>query len=337
MSILFISRKRPSDYGGLSRFTNELSRRFPKTNYLLVVTSLRSWIAIPWKKIDLIHLCDLSLLPIGVMIKTIIHRPLTATVHGLDLVYPNNFYQKIIKFFSPKIHALIVDSPLLEKNLVNLPLTIKKEIVINPGISIDHLKKTEPFKIPINIKGKKVLLTVGNLVKRKGQFWFIKNVMTKLNKDYVYLIVGDGPERSRIQSLIRHMSLMSQISLIGQIDNQKLAWLYQQTDIYICPNQKIPHDFEGFGIAAGEATALGVPVIASRVDGLPKVIHDRKNGLIVDPTPEAFIKAIKKISQIKFIKNYTLKSLNWDKTIKEYSQVFKEVIDKTPLLPRKFL
>lgn len=327
MKILFISRKKSTDFGGLARFSNELHNRFTGS-YLLTVTNLPSFLKIPYQKIDLIHLCDLSLLPIGVILKTLLHKPLTATAHGLDLVYPNFFYQKILKYFSPKIHALVADSPGLKNNLKNLPLKIKKEVVINPGITINHFNKIAPIELPLDIRKKIVLLTVGNLVKRKGQAWFIKNVMGKLGKNFVYFIVGDGPERIKLMSLISQMGLTNQICLIGQISHQQLAWLYQRTDVYVCPNQKIAHDFEGFGIAAGEAAALGIPVVASQVDGLPSIIHDQKNGLVVPPTAGQFIKAIKQIQHIKFDKNYTKRNFDWEKTVRQYQKVFKEVIDK---------
>lgn len=333
MNILFISRKNKDDYGGLSRFVNELTTRFPKPNYLLTVPSPKTWNKIPWKEIDLIHLTDASLFPLGILIKSIIRRPLTVTAHGLDICYEPAWYQAILRLCSPKAHAVILDSQPVEKLLKNFPIRINKTYVINPGISVDQFKISKSFSLPVSVSDKTVLLTVGNLVSRKGHYWFIKNVFTKLSKKYLYFIIGNGPEKQRIQTLISQMGLISQIHLLGQLDNQRLAWLFSQTDIYVCPNQKIDHNFEGFGIAAGEAAVLAIPVVASRIDGLPSVIHDQKNGLLVSPTAEEFIKAIKKIEQKKMIKNYSLKNFSWDKTIKQYRQVFQEVIDKTPLLP----
>jgi glycosyltransferase involved in cell wall biosynthesis len=336
MKILFISRKKPGEFGGLSRFVNELTERFPKPRHLLTIPSLRSWLTIPWKRIDLIHLTDASLFPLGILIKSIIRKPLTVTAHGLDICYEPIWYQSILRLCSPKAHAVILDSQPIEKLLKNFPIRINKTYVINPGVSVDQFKISKSFPLPVSTDDKIVLLTVGNLVSRKGHYWFIKNVFSKLPTKYLYFIVGDGPEKRRIQSLISHMGLASRIFLLGQLDNQHLAWLYRQTDIYICPNQKISHNFEGFGIAAGEAAALDIPVVASKIDGLPSVIHDQKNGLLVNPTIEEFIKAIKKIKEIRLVENYTLKNFSWDKTIDQYQQVFKEVIDKNLRFPGRF-
>lgn len=365
MRVLFVSRKKPTDIGGLSRFTNELFSRFPSPKYLLTVTSPLKYFKVPYRNVDLIHLCDATLFPIGVLIKSIIHKPLTVSVHGLDIAFPNPIYQSMLKFTSPKAHAVIVDSEPVKKLLKNFPIKIKRTVVINPGISIEHLtlknkiQTIEDRTLRIDIERRRwkienlpstfqpqnpssmlhhpsskiILLTVGNLVKRKGHAWFIKNVFTKLSNRFIYYIVGKGPEKKNIQLTINNLQLSNRIFLLGQISNKQLTIIYQQSDIYICPNQKNSHDFEGFGIAVGEAASMGLAVVASRVDGIPEVIHHKKNGLLVKPTPEGFIKCIDtlihsraRVSLSQRAKKYTREHFDWKKTIDQYVKVFAEVI-----------
>lgn len=336
MNVLFISRKNHNDVGGLSRFTVELTKRFPQPKHLWFTKDIVSFFKIPFSKIDIIHLSDATLFPLGVLLKSIIHKPIVVTAHGLDLAYPNGAYQTMLRITTPRAHAFILDSPPVKKLFAPFPIRINTIRVINPGISIDHLKKTASIKLP-NLLNKTVLVTVGNLVRRKGHLWFITNVLSKLNGNFIYLIVGDGPERSTINKQINKLRMKDRVFLLGKLTNKQLSYALKKSHIYVCPNQKDRGNFEGFGIAAGEAACLGLPVVASRVDGIPYAIHHEKNGILVDPKPSEFLRAIRKLEnkteRIKLgrkAKKYTQTYFRWNDTINKYLTVFQEVIDKTP-------
>src|SRR3989338_2725392 len=97
------------------------------------------------------------------------------------------------------------------------------------------------------------------------------------------------------------------------------------------PNQSITNDLEGFGIVALEAGLLGIPVLASGVDGIPDAVVHRKNGLLVPPAgPLSFINLIEKLgSDSKLRKKisigaaeYVKRHYSWDVVIKKYIKVF---------------
>lgn len=335
MKILFISRKRLTDWGGLARFTQELTSNFPSPYYLLTpsLTSLISLIP-HISLISHIHLCDATLLPLGVLLKLIFRKPLTLTIHGLDITYPNRLYQTILIVLLSKADTIILDSqaalPLISK--FNLPK--EKVFIINPGISITYLNSPNHPYLPNlpNLKGKLILLTVGNLVLRKGHVWFIRKVLRKLPSQFIYIVVGEGEQREDIERTIKRLRLNSRVFLPGALPHPQLAYIYHIAHIYVCPNQQIEGDFEGFGLAAGEAAAMGLPVVASAIDGIPEVIKDGKNGILVEPTPQAFITAIirlknpnlrKKLGQKAKI--YTRKNYSWQKAVKKYTKVFEKL------------
>lgn len=323
MRVLIISRKKKTDIGGLARFYNELSSRFPKSTL----------------KPDLIHLCDATLLPLGIILKLILQKPLTLTAHGKDLTFPNPLYQLIIKLLLPSASAIILDSQAALHLISRFGISPRKIFVIPPGISITHLnfpnhlypERSRRAYLP-NLKAKFILLTVGNLVLRKGHVWFLRKVLRKLPKKFVYLIAGEGPQKDNIEHTIRRLRLSSRVFLVGRITNSQLAHLYQTAHIYVCPNQHIEGDFEGFGIAAGEAAAMGLPVVASAVDGIPEVIRDGKNGILVQPSPQAFIEAIEKLRNHitrkrlgQKAKIYTRKYYNWQKVAQKYKKVWQSI------------
>lgn len=324
MHVLFLSRKRKSDVGGLARFYNELSSRFPKKG-----------------KIDLIHLCDTTLLPLGILLKVILQKPLTVTAHGLDLTYPNWFYQKMLKLFLPSVDAIILVSHQVKLLLKPFNIPEEKIHIIPSGISVSHLKSfypTKPWRSGANLPyfpNKLILLTVGNLVSRKGHEWFISKVLKNLSQDFIYLIVGDGPRKNSIKSLINKLKLTERILLLGSLTDAQLGYLLKKADIYVSPNQHLPGNFEGFGIAAGEAATMGLPVVASKVEGIPEVIRHNQNGWLVKPEPEAFISSLNKLKNPNLRKklgqkasHFTKLNFTWSETAQAYLKVFQQLIDK---------
>lgn len=326
MKVLFISRKKSDGYGGLSRFYTELSANFPSIHYNLSPQSLATFLKLPYLRLTHIYLCDATLLPLGVLLKSILNKPLIVTAHGLDLTFTNPLYQMLLRWLLPKTDAIVLDSNPAKSLLDGFNLSQPVEI-INPGVSIKHLRKSKAFSLP-NLGGKIALATVGNLVKRKGHGWFIENVFTKLPKGFIYLIVGDGPERNSILKMIKKFHLKKRVFLLGRLTNPQLSFVLKNTDIYVCPNQKTKQNFESFSIATAEAAALGLPVVASRVDGIPEAIRHGKNGLLVSPNAFSFINTLTQLNSKKRqllsskARAFTLKYHSWNKAIQKYLKVF---------------
>lgn len=88
------------------------------------------------------------------------------------------------------------------------------------------------------------------------------------------VLIGDGPERSRIERMVHERNLGARVRFLGK--QLHVAPILQKTDLFLLPSET-----ESFGLAALEALSCGVPVVASRVGGLPEVISDGKNGALV--------------------------------------------------------
>lgn len=319
MNILFLSRKRAADRGGLSRFVTELTCRFPK---------------ITWqKRIDVIHATDATLLPLGTLLKILFRVPLIVTAHGKDIVWPHMVYQHILTFCRQFVNAWVVDSPAAARLLKTK--AVHAVHIIAPGISINHFKRHADSQLT-QLTGKTVMLTIGNLVPRKGHVWFIRRVLTKLPKRFIYLIVGTGKEQAHIEREIQRAHVQNRVYLLGSLSDSQIASLFHITHIYVAPNRNVNGDFEGFGIAAGEAAAMGLPVLASSVDGLPAVIHHNKNGLLMASDPNAWANTIRSMESHgmrarmgKKARRYTLSHFTWKKTTLAYVRLFQEVAGKT--------
>jgi N-acetyl-alpha-D-glucosaminyl L-malate synthase BshA len=86
-------------------------------------------------------------------------------------------------------------------------------------------------------------------------------------------LVGEGPERSRIEALVASLGLQDHVRFLGERGD--LVEILQQSDLFLLPSQT-----ESFGLAALEAMACGVPVVASDVGGVPEVVADGETGFL---------------------------------------------------------
>lgn len=91
-------------------------------------------------------------------------------------------------------------------------------------------------------------------------------------------IAGDGPEEENLRRLASELQIEEGIDWVGPLSNEEVADFYRSLDIVVIPSRQ-----ESFGVTAVEGAACGLPVIASRVGGLPEVVLDQKTGLLVPP------------------------------------------------------
>jgi len=148
----------------------------------------------------------------------------------------------------------------------------------------------EPGPAPGRVR----LLSVGRLVERKG----IGNIVTALRRlPSAELVVAGGPEPARLdedpeiarlRALAAREGVADRLRLIGRVEHADLPALYRSADIVVC----VPW-YEPFGMAAVEAMACGVPVVAAAVGGLVDTVVDGGTGLHVPPrSPERVAEAV---------------------------------------------
>ncbi len=128
-----------------------------------------------------------------------------------------------------------------------------------------------------DLKNKKILLFVGGLDKAhyfKGVNLLIK-ALTKLDKQYSLLIIGEGNLKNNYQQLVKKLNLNKRVVFINRVDNQDLIKYYNLADCLILPSI---NQGEAFGIVQIEAMACATPVIVSNLPGVRKVPQNNKTG-----------------------------------------------------------
>ncbi|MDR7550696.1 MAG: glycosyltransferase family 4 protein [Armatimonadota bacterium] len=110
------------------------------------------------------------------------------------------------------------------------------------------------------------------------------------------VVVGDGPDRPRLEREAARLSLDGRVRFAGRLDDRALAQAYSQAAVFALPvRTRVGREAagEGFGLVFLEAAAAGLPVVAGNGGAIPEVVRDGETGLLVDPeSPEEVAEAI---------------------------------------------
>ncbi len=158
--------------------------------------------------------------------------------------------------------------------------------VLHPGVDTGTFVPAPPdteVRRRFGWEGRRVVLTVGALQKRKGQDMMIRALPAIRLRcpDVLYAIVGEGWERPYLEALADSQGVRDLVQFRGAPGDTDLVTLYQQCDLFALPNRRVGWDFEGFGIALIEAQACGKPVIAGASGGAPETTQAGVTGVVV--------------------------------------------------------
>jgi glycosyltransferase involved in cell wall biosynthesis len=136
---------------------------------------------------------------------------------------------------------------------------------------------------PARAHGDATVLFVGRLVERKGVAHLI-DALARLDDHSRLVVVGDGPERPRLEARARELGLADRVVFRGRISDAELQRAYQGADVFVLPAVVDSRgDTEGLGVVLLEAMNYGVPVVASNIGGIVDIVVDRETGILVPP------------------------------------------------------
>ncbi|MBU6254782.1 MAG: glycosyltransferase family 4 protein [Actinomycetales bacterium] len=166
----------------------------------------------------------------------------------------------------------------------------KAMVKIAPGIDVDHFTPVDSTQLrkELSLEGKKVIVSVGRLVHRKGQDHLIESMpqILKSVPDAHLLIVGTGPYLTHLSKLVARNKLENHVSFIGRIQYAELPRFICAGDIFVMPSRSrlAGLEVEGLGIVYLEASSCGLPVIAGSSGGAPDAVLDGVTGFVVNGT-----------------------------------------------------
>ena len=235
--------------------------------------------------------------PLVLFLARLFGRRAVVQIHGLDVVYRNSIYQLFCVRWLKFCARVVANSRFTARLAQTKGVLRDRTAVIPPGVDCQRFNEQTDIaadKRAWGVEGKRIILFVGRLARRKGVKEFIENSFVNVVRkmpDVVFLIAGNNPTESLTQrddvvseigALVSRLGLEKQVRLLGSISDEDVIKLYQACDVVVLPALDLKDDVEGFGIVALEAAAAGKPVVATRVGGIPDAVEDGKNGALVD-------------------------------------------------------
>ncbi|KKT52729.1 MAG: Glycosyltransferase, partial [Candidatus Yanofskybacteria bacterium GW2011_GWF1_44_227] len=193
----------------------------------------------------------------------------------------------------------------------------------------------EEARKKIGIAGN-VIVSIGRLVPWKGFKMLIK-IMPKLfevGQFFRLVIIGDGPEKKVLESMVKNMGLDRKVFVVGAKTKDELALYLAASDVFV-----LNTGYEGFSHQILEVMAAGVPVITTAVGGNKEIINQGENGFMVRYNDEFnLIEAIKTLHNMPELKEKFIEE--GKKTVAEFSleRMYGETVTliEEVLLPNKF-
>ncbi len=290
---------------------------------------------------DLVHAHageDLAVLPIAYRAARKYRIPLVVTLHCslAHTIQPVDARTRMLKTVGG-----LLERSICRKADAVIALTERvAEALSRDGVAQDRLHVVPPGADPHppvgewpwrHIRSPRVVF-VGRLVRQKGIYTLLQAV-ANLPREVNVVYVGDGPDRTELEKRARDLGLDDRVTVTGFMPHRIIPSVMAGADLLV-----LPSTYEELGRVLVEAMQLGVPVVASRVGGIPEVIQDGYNGLLVEPEqPLQLAKAIARVIRddalARSLREAALAEgtqYSWERVAHELVAVYEDVLAHVP-------
>lgn len=307
---LLLTLDYPPQIGGVANYYHNLVKNLPQENIAVITNEkkelLSNFFIFPWlkafftvknaikeKNIDVLLVGQI--LPLGTvafLINKFYRLPYIVFTHAMDITWPQKYARKkrLMRLILNKAEKIITISRYTKYEILKLigAKDQRKIEIITPAPSIisENYKQLDIKNLQNKYVNKKILLSVGRLVPRKGHDMVIKALplVLKNNIKFKYVIIGEGNNKEYLQNLATRLNLLKQVDFLGALSDCEVAKYYQLCDVFIMPSRETEDkDVEGFGLVYLEANSFGKPVIGGKSGGVEDAVLDGKTGFLVEP------------------------------------------------------
>ena len=251
---------------------------------------------------DVVHVHlgeDLAVLPVGAAAARVHHLPLVLTIHTSlrHTLAVSNLRSAVLKTLGGPIErwgehsaeAVLVITPRLRRLLLSDGVDENRIHLIPPGVNSSLFEG--PFEDPFAGIGRPRVLFVGRLAPQKGVSTLVAAAGLLKHPSAQVLLVGDGPERKALEKEAKRIGVGDRFHFVGFVAHERLPAVLVHADLLV-----LPSIYEELGTVLLKAMQAALPIVASNIGGIPDVIEDGVNGLLVSPgEPEALARAIDRL------------------------------------------
>ena len=215
--------------------------------------------------------------------------------------------------------------------------------VVHPGTDPSRFRPDAPgadaWRRELDLEDRRALLSVSRLMARKGVDTALDAFarIAPAHPDLVYVVAGDGPERSRLEGLAAELGVVNRVRFLGEVDDDRLPGLYATADLFVLPVREEPEDdeVEGFGIVFCEAAASALPIVAGDSGGVADAVRDGETAFLVPPrdavaTAAALSRLLEDDDLLRRMGRAGRRSVetyyNWDRAAAEVWEVLEKVV-----------
>ena len=242
-------------------------------------------------RFDMVLCGHVNLLPVAVAAKLRVRAPLLMFIYGIDAWKPQPAHKRAL---IRQVDRFVSISDVTSAKFDAWSAVGRDRIALLPNaIHTDWYGpggRNPRLVARYGLEGKVVLMTLGRLVssERYKGFDEVLEALPALAKEIpnlVYLLVGDGTDRARLEHKAADLGVADRVRFTGLIPEAEKADHYRLADAYVMPSRG-----EGFGFVLLEAMACGVPTVASRLDGGREAVRDGMLGILIDPSDPEDVK-----------------------------------------------
>jgi phosphatidyl-myo-inositol dimannoside synthase len=271
---------------------------------------------------------------------------LVVVAHGTEFGAQSGLAAIITRVSANRAHGIICVSAYTHDAMRKLGVVKPTDFIIHNGA--DHqtfypLPETEvvEFRQKEGVADKFVLLTVGNVSKRKGQEVIIRALPKILHSkpNVIYWMVGLPQEQTSLERLAESLGVSHAVRFWGRVDVHQLRSLYNACYLFVMTSRKLADgDFEGYGIAVLEAALCRKPALVSDNSGLAEAVKNGVTGIIVpqndpDATAEGILSLANAPETLKTLGQQAqlnaIRCQTWDQVVARYLVVVNEIYKKS--------
>lgn len=236
---------------------------------------------------------------VGLAVARLARVPLVVYAHGEEITaWRQPAKLRAMTWTYRRADRVIANSEFTRGELLKLGVAPERIELVYPGVDIERFRPGLPCGDLALPPGRKLILSVGRLSRRKG-FDHTIRALARLRQhgiDADYAIIGIGEDEAYLRRTASECGVAEHVRLLGHVPPADLPRWYNACDVFAMPNRRIGGDDEGFGMVFLEAAACGKPVVAGTDGGTGDAVLDGATGLRVDGSSvEAIAGALRRL------------------------------------------
>lgn len=271
-------------------FINLNSIKYLIDSIIIIKNLIRFPLFLMMKLPDVVYINTPSFLPFFesvyyVIVSRIFKRNIILHIHGgrFHQFYKKNIINRNLVKFTIKNAAINFFVSHVQLNVLKHDLDQNNCFVVPNGFDPDVFRPMDKQAVRGALglpKDLKIIVTVANFFPEKGHRLLFMAIyhLRKIRKDFLLIVIGDGPLRNVLEKMIREMGLEDSVKLIGQLSRKDVSMWMNASDFFVLSSL-----YEGNPIVMFEALGLGLPFIGTKVGGIPEIITSEDYGLLAEP------------------------------------------------------